>query len=177
MISAYVRKRRTDIKSVVLQGFTKSLASLAIKITTAGLTYLMFVVLSRTMSEQYYGQFAFGFALATILAIAASMGQETAILRFWPEEIAKKSRKKALEALSAGWILVIIAGIVITALLILLVLIFSSITNQSLSSLSYILAASSLILPLAIAEYGSSALRAQGSVLSALSPRDILWSC
>ena len=32
-----------------------------------------------------YGYFAFGLSLATVLAIGASMGQQTAILRYWPE--------------------------------------------------------------------------------------------
>ncbi len=168
-------KQPTDIKSLVLQGFSKSIISLLIKIITAGLTYAMFVMLSRTMGEEFYGQFAFGFALATILAIAASMGQEIAILRFWPEEIGKKNRKKALQALSAGWVLVILAGIVISLSLITLTLIFNVITQQNLLSFSYIMTAAILILPLAMAEYGSSALRAQGSILTAMAPRDILW--
>ncbi len=165
----------TDLKSIVMQGFKKSIASLLVKIVTAGLTYLMFVILSRTMSEKFYGQFAFGFALATILAVAASAGQEVAILRFWPEEIGKKLRKKANEALSAGWALVIIAGIIISLSLIAITMLFNLATSHELTSLSFIMAAASLILPLAMAEYGSSALRAQGSVWAALTPRDILW--
>lgn len=168
------KKDPIDIKSVVKKGFSKSLASLAIKVATAGLTYIMFVALSRAMSEENYGLFAFGFSLATMLAIGASMGQQIAILRFWPEEIGNKARDKALEALSSGWVITIIAGIAISAGLIVLAMIFG-LVGDGLSSIFHIMAAAALILPLAMAEYGSSALRAQGSVWTALTPRDILW--
>ncbi len=164
-----------DIRSLILHGFSKSIISLLIKITTAGLTYTMFVVLSRSMSEINYGQFAFGFSLATILAIAATMGQETAILRFWPENLGKNLRQKANDALSAGWLIVIIASIIIALIIIFAAIIFGYVTEQNLSAFSYIIAGALLILPLAMAEYGSSALRAQGSVWTALAPRDILW--
>ena len=40
---------------------------------------------------------------------------------------------------------------------------------------SHFYAAAALILPMALAEYWSSALRAQGSVWTALTPRDIGW--
>jgi O-antigen/teichoic acid export membrane protein len=39
----------------------------------------------------------------------------------------------------------------------------------------HLYAAAALILPMALAEYWSSALRAQGSVWTALSPRDLIW--
>ncbi len=168
-------KNSADINSLLKYGFSKSVVSLMIKILTAGLTYLMFVVLSRSMSEQNYGQFAFGFSLATILAIAANMGQETAILRFWPEEIGKKARAKAVEALSAGWLLVLIAAIIIALIIIGATFIYNILSSYNLISYSFIMAAAILIIPLAMAEYGSSALRAQGSVLTALTPRDIFW--
>ena len=77
---------KTDLRSILRTGLSRSLVSLLIKVATAGLTYAMYVVLSRTMGAEEYGYFAFGLSLATVLAIGASMGQQTAILRYWPED-------------------------------------------------------------------------------------------
>ena len=166
--------KQTDIRSIVKSSLTKSVASLLIKVMAAGLTYVMFVALSRAMSETNYGQFAFGFSLATILAIGASMGQQIAILRFWPEENGKDKPKKARSALSAGWAIVIIASIIISTSLILIALLGGLIKTE-ITYFTYIIAAAILIFPLALAEYGGSALRAQGSVWTALTPRDVIW--
>ncbi len=164
----------TDIKAIVRSSLNKSVASLLIKVMAAGLTYVMFVVLSRSMSEVNYGQFAFGFSLATILAIGASMGQQIAILRFWPEENGNNNPKKAHEALRSGWAIVILASIIISLTLIFTALV-GGVIGDGIFSFLYIIAAASLILPLAMAEYGGSVLRAQESVWIALTPRDVLW--
>lgn len=164
----------TEIKSVVRAGLLKSLISLVIKVATAGLTYVMFVALSRAMSEVSYGQFASGFALATMLAIGAAMGQQTAILRFWPEEQVANAPEKAQNALRSGWALVVLAGAALSLGLALVALILGWINND-FGAFLHLLAAALLILPMAGAEYGSSVLRAQGSVWWALLPRDIFW--
>ena len=94
--------------------------SLFIKVATAGLTYLMYVVLSRVMGVTEYGYFAFGLSLATILAIGANFGQQTAILRYWPEEMVAGRPQKALEALRSGGAITIIAGLAISLALVVL---------------------------------------------------------
>ncbi|MCB9992356.1 MAG: oligosaccharide flippase family protein [Hyphomicrobiaceae bacterium] len=163
-----------EIGSVVRAGFWKSVASLVIKVATAGLTYLMFVVLSRTMGPVPYGQFAFGFALATVVAIGASVGQQTAILRFWPEEEVAGRPERAANAVRSGWALVLIASGVLSALLVLVALAMG-LLGGGLWSVAHLFATVLLILPMAAAEYGSSVLRAQGSVWTALLPRDVIW--
>ena len=164
----------TDIASVVKTGLSKSLASLIIKMAAAGFTYLMFVALSRAMGESAYGLFAMGFSLATMLSIGASMGQQTAILKFWPEENVANRPDKALNALKSGWALVLIAGIVLSVLLVLVAAILGWI-NADFAAYAHLFTAALLILPMAAAEYGSSVLRAQGSVWTALVPRDVIW--
>ena len=72
---------RSDLRGLLRSGLSKSLVSLGIKVATAGLTYVMYVILSRLMGIEEYGYFAFGLSLATILAIGANYGQQTAILR------------------------------------------------------------------------------------------------
>jgi len=168
------KSNSTDIKSLVKSLFSKSVASLMIKIVSAGLAYLMFVALARAMSEVNYGQFAFGFALASILAVGATMGQHIAILRFWPEETGKDKLQKAKDSLKSGWAITIISGIIITIAMIAIVLLAGYFTT-GISSIIYIIAAALLILPLALAEYGSAALLAQGSIWTSLTPKDVLW--
>ena len=164
----------SGLRTLLRHGLTRSLASLFIKMVTAGLTYLSFVALSRTMSATEYGLFAFGFSLATVLAIGASMGQQTAILRFWPEDTGRGDDEAARSDIRAGWALTLIAGTVLTTALGLGALGYGAMLGD-IGTTAHIIAAAVLILPMGAAEYASSALRAQGSVWTALAPRDILW--
>lgn len=163
---------RSDLRALLRSGLGKSLVSLLIKVATAGLTYLMYVILSRLMGGTEYGYFAFGLSLATILAIGANYGQQTAILRYWPEEMVAGRPEKAREALRAGGAITLIAGLVITAGLMLLGGLSGAVSH---APVLHLYAAATLILPLALAEYWSSVLRAQGSVWIGLTPRDIVW--
>lgn len=158
----------------LLSGAWKSLVSLFIKVATAGLSYLMFVVLSRTMEDAPYGLFASGFALATVLSIAAAFGQQTAVLRFWPEEDVAGRPQGALNAIRSGWAIVIVCSIAV-ALGLSLIAFVTGLIVQDFASVAYLFAAALLVLPMAGADFSSSALRAQGSVWTALMPRDIIW--
>ena len=162
---------RSDLQSLLRSGLSKSLVSLVIKVATAGLTYGMYVILARLMGVVEYGYFAFGLSLATILAIGANYGQQTAILRYWPEEMVAGRPQKALEALRSGGAVTILAGLGISVLL----LGVGAVSDGFGVPGGHLYAAATLILPLALAEYWSSALRAQGSVWTALTPRDIVW--
>jgi O-antigen/teichoic acid export membrane protein len=162
----------TDLRALLRLGLNRSLVSLLIKVGTAGLTYAMYVVLSRTMGATEYGYFAFGLSLATLLSIGGSMGQQTAILRYWPEEDVAGRRDKAVAAVRAGGALVLVASLGLSALVIAAAIVLSLMTT---GPVAHIFAAAALVLPMAFAEYWSSALRAQGSVWSALTPRDIVW--
>ena len=163
---------KSDLRAILRTGLGRSLISLLIKVATAGLTYGMYVVLSRTMGADEYGYFAFGLSLATVLAIGASMGQQTAILRYWPEDQVAGRPEQALAALRSGGALTLLAGGAISAAL----LAFGALLGLfDHGPVAHFYAAAALILPMAFAEYWSSALRAQGSVWTALTPRDILW--
>lgn len=163
----------SDLKSLFRLGFSRSLASLLIKVLTAGLTYATYVVMSRLMAPDEYGYFAFGLSLATVLAIGASMGQQTAILRYWPEEQVAGRADRAALALRAGGALTVLAGVVLSLALVVIGLALTNLAG--VSPVAHVYAAAALILPLALAEYLSSALRAQGSVWTALVPRDLVW--
>jgi len=164
----------SDLSALLQTGLWRSVASLGIKVATAGLTYLTYVVLSRTMSPDEYGHFAFGLALATVLAIAAGIGQPMAILRLWPQETVAGRKDEASRAVGAGSTLTVLASVVVA--LVLCLIVFVSVQLISFDdTANHFYGAAFLVLPMALAEYNSSALRAQGSLWTALVPRDIFW--
>lgn len=165
-------ERQSSLTSLIRLGLSRSALSLCIKLVTAGLTYLTFVIMSRVMTADAYGYFAAGLSLATVLSIAACVGQQTAILRYWPEHMGAGNARSAKEALGAGGALVIGASLALGMATTIIAALLGLVAPQSVT---HLFAAALLILPLALSEYWSSALRAQGSVLTALVPRDIGW--
>ena len=164
----------SDLSALLSTGILRSVGSLGIKVATAGLTYLTYVVLSRTMTESEYGHFAFGLALATVLAILAGMGQSTAVLRLWPQLRTKGEDGEAEAVVAAGSAITIGASLILAGLL--CVLAVASIPFlPPRETINHFIGAAFLILPMALAEYNSSVLRAQGSLWTALLPRDIFW--
>src|SRR3569623_404085 len=163
---------RSDLRALLRTCLSKSLVSLSIKVATAGLTYLSYVILSRLMWGEEYGYFAFGVSLATILAIGANYGQQTAILRYWSAEMVAGRPDRAVNALRSGGAITAFASIVVMAGL--GIATFATGATGP-GPVLHLYAAALLILPLALAEYWSSALRAQGSVWTGLSPRDLIW--
>lgn len=164
----------SDLSAMLQTGLWRSVGSLGIKMATAGLTYLTYVVLSRTMSPDEYGHFAFGLALATVLAIAAGIGQPMAVLRLWPQHIVAGTRDAAMAAIRSASALTMLASLAVAVALV--VLVFGTLQVVSFEdTANHFYGAAFLVLPMALAEYNSAALRAQGSLWTALVPRDILW--
>ena len=164
----------TDLAGLLQTGLLRSVGSLGIKVATAGLTYLTYVVLSRTQTNDEYGHFAFGLALATVLAIVAGAGQPMAVLRLWAEQRSKGDETGAQAVVTAGSTITFYAGFAVSFLLFLAALAYFPFVRPG-ETLNHVFGAAFLILPLALSEYNSSALRAQGSLWTALLPRDIFW--
>ena len=164
----------SDLSALLHTGLWRSVGSLGIKVATAGLTYLTYVALSRTMTPDEYGHFAFGLALATVLAIATGVGQPMAILRLWPQETVAGRGAEATTAVRSGSALTIMAGL-IASLLLAAAVFLTGLAVTFEDTVNHFYGAAFLVLPMALAEYNSSALRAQGSLWTALVPRDIFW--
>lgn len=164
----------SDLSAMLRTGFWRTVGSLGIKVATAGLTYVTFVVLSRSMTQDEYGHFAFGLALATVLAVAAAMGQPTAIVRFWSEDQAAGRPQQAIQSIRSGTTLIGLAALGITAVLSVVVFVVTG-TVTLTDTTTHFYGAAFLVLPMALAEFNSAALRAQGSLWTALLPRDIVW--
>lgn len=156
--------------ALVRQLTSGSLWSLIIKVASAGLTYIMFVLISQSMNASEFGRFGFGFNLGTFLAVVASAGLHTAILRWMPEYDAQGQPDKSRQALRWSILVTAIVGLALTVAGALVLAVLREITDKA-----FIFAGLCLILPVVFAEFLASALRARGSVVWSQLPRDVLW--
>ncbi|WP_170353895.1 lipopolysaccharide biosynthesis protein [Ruegeria lacuscaerulensis] len=149
----------------------RSLAALCIKCGAAGLSFLMFVALSRSLGDVGFGQFSFAFSLATILAIVGSIGQRSVILRFASFYLHEQEDAKARGVLRFSYAIVLSGSIIAALGLALMAYSLPSFANQQ----GLLWSAALLTVALALAEFQPNPQRAAGSVWIALVPRDILF--
>lgn len=148
---------------------SRGLSAFLIKVSSAALAPLSFIALARVLDPTEYGVFAFGFSLATFLAIVSTFGQPTLALRLLPVFRDRDQPSEARGAILFGYAVVIASSVLIGAVA--LAVIYLATGSISLS----MLAAVSLVLPLAIADFQSGYLRGMGLMGRALIPADIVW--
>lgn len=146
----------------------------AIKIGGVVVSFCYLIVVSNAISSAEYGIFAACFSLAHIVGYFATVGQHTASLRFWPAFSEKYGNKIAWQSVkvSLNWILY--GCISVFFLFFCLSILPPNITTFGENSVTYIFI-SVLAISIALAEYGVALFRAQGSLLTALIPKEILW--
>ena len=150
-----------------------SVLSLAIKVIGAVLSYLMIVVFARLLTPEEYGRFATGLNSAIILAALGGFGFSTGIMRFWPKYIAEHDAARAKGAMLAGYVIVILGGIGIlfaTFVCALILPLFGVTTD-----IGFLSTIAAMGLVIGISDYSNNLLRAQGSVIFSMLPRDVLW--
>lgn len=145
-----------------------STVTLFIKVGAAGLTFLMLLLIARAMVVEDYGRFALGFSVASFLGVAATVGFHEAILRWLPEYKAKGDAGQGRQLLYFA--MQVVAGAGVAAALATVAIAFIVADGAP-----YLLATAILIVPLALSEYFAAALRALGSIVGALAPKDVLW--
>ena len=145
-----------------------------VKVAGMALAFVFFVVLARVMTPEQYGIFAAGFSLATILGFAATIGQHTAVLRFWPAMDEAHGPAVAAHAVRRGARLVAMGVLGVLALGAVMAIAGPEI--EAFGGERWIfLAIGAMAAAFALSEYATGALRAKGSLLWALAPRDIAW--
>lgn len=147
----------------------KSIVALLIKIAAAGLSFVMFVALARAMSQDDFGTFGFAFSLATILAVLGSFGQRNLVIRFASVYLDNDDEAKAYAVIRHSYQLVFIGAAVLGA-----ALIAASFLPVLVDLQAVLIATSSLVVTLALAEFQPFPQRAAGVVWRALLPRDVL---
>ena len=141
-----------------------------IKLLGAALAFLMFLAVSFVTDARQFGLFGAAFAAASLVSFFSTVGQQSVILRFWPEHMGRDDRPTA-RALMALSLRVAATGTVLGAAL-LAVAAFIPFAGTAMPEwLPLCLAAALLALGLAWSEFISAAMRAQGSISRALLPR------
>ena len=148
----------------------RSLLAFFIKLISAGLSFVMFVLLARAMGRLEYGVFASVFSLATLLAVVGSFGQRPVVLRFGAayHEHGKHDLRRGVTR--RGYLIVFL-GCSLAAVLGGLIY---QLSGNGISAI-WIGTFLGLTLSLAVAEYQSFALRITSGLVLALIPRDIFW--
>ena len=149
------------------------LVSLMIKMCGAIMTYGMFVAFARLLSPEHYGQFAFGMNLAIIAATIGGVGSATAIMRFWPQYTISGDDTGARSVVYLGYAAILAGGLAVLFLAVLTNFLppkFTSIIPPTIY-----LAVAVLGLIISLGDYSSNLLRAQGSILVSMLPRDVFW--
>lgn len=159
---------RSLLRQILAQGVTAGL----IKLAAIVFSYLFLILLARNISEAEYGRYGFAISLVVFLGALATGGQQTAIVRFWPQFLGQGDPARAKGALWLGFGTVLAFSFVIM-LLAVLVVSLGKLVNPGLAT-GYLYAAAFMVLPAGLCAFQSAALRAQGSVVGALLPSDIL---
>lgn len=152
----------------------KGLNALVVKVASAGLSYIMFLLLARWMTPQEYGEFAMAFSFGSFLAFVALRGQHLMVLRYIPQYEGQEN-----PALAAGMLdhsrrqLRMGTGWTVALTLALLAILDTQLgwaPGDRTLYMGAIFAA-----PFAYGMYQSHVLRAFGSINRALIPMDIVW--
>ena len=145
------------------------LISLVIKLLGAVLAYGMVVAFARFLSAEEYGRFAFGLNLAIIAAAIGGLGFSTGIMRYWPKYTVAKDGAGARGVVKLGYLACGLGGIamIISAVAV-------TVFSHRFSTTEF-LAIGLLGLVINFGDYSTNLLRAQGSTIVSMLPRDVLW--
>ncbi|TPW32839.1 lipopolysaccharide biosynthesis protein [Pararhizobium mangrovi] len=146
----------------------------AIKLSSAGLSFLMFAAIAMAMDPRQFGLFSATFAGASLVSFFASIGQQSTVLRFWPQ-YAETGDLPSAHAFMARAIAVAFAGSLIAALLTFAVGFVPWIGSDTPEWRSLCMTAGLLGFALSWSEFLSGALRSKSVLVFALLPRDVIW--
>jgi O-antigen/teichoic acid export membrane protein len=149
------------------------LTTLLIKVASAGLAYLMFVLVANVLQPLEYGRFGIGVALAITLANVATLGTPTSLLRFLPRYLSSGQQDYARGYISMSFRYVLVAGMLICCAL----AAGAAFLPQSIAngSREHFLAAAPLMLVITLNDYMSALMRGLGMVMLSQLPKDVLW--
>ncbi len=165
-----------------LSGFRLSIPRLArsgavaglIKLSSAGLAFLMFAVIAMVTDARQFGLFSTTFAGASLVSFFASAGQQSTVLRFWPQYAGNGDLRSA-NGLMARAIAVALAGLAASSLLIVVVGFLPFVGRGVEDWLALCLGAAVLAFALGWTEFLSGAFRSKNAIVFGLLPRDVVW--
>ncbi|MCH2165768.1 MAG: lipopolysaccharide biosynthesis protein [Marinovum sp.] len=144
--------------------------SLFVKVSSAGLSFFMFLAIARGMSTEDYALFGFGFSAATLMVIAGSLGQRLGAVRFIPVHLERGDMAGVYGFTRRGYRIVALGS----ATLGLAWILISNGLDQMTGG-SYAVSVAIFTLVLGLAEYQAHVLRGHGKIILALAPREVIW--
>jgi O-antigen/teichoic acid export membrane protein len=145
-----------------------------IKLASAGLSFVMFVVIAMVTDERQFGLYSATYAGASLVSFFASVGQQSTVLRFWPQ-YAGAGQLGTANSLMARAIFATLLGLVATSLGIVAIGFLPGFSVRTPEWLPLCLSAAVLSFALGWSEFASGAFRAKSELVSALLPRDVVW--
>jgi O-antigen/teichoic acid export membrane protein len=145
-----------------------------IKLMSAGLSFAMFVAVALVTDERQFGLYGATYAGASLVSFFASVGQQSTVLRFWPQYMSAGNNGVA-NSYMARAILVTLGGLVVSSLGIAAIGLLPVSVTKTPEWLPLCLSASLLSVALGWSEFASGAFRAKSLLVSALLPRDVIW--
>lgn len=145
------------------------LISLIIKFSGAIFTYAMVVALAHMMSAEEYGRFGFGMNLAIIASTLGGFGFATGIMRYLPKYVQSGDTAGARGVVKLGYFACLIGGMTMMGVAFVGSLFFD---RQNLAQFAAI---GFLGLIIGLCDYSTNLLRALGSTVVSMLPRDVLW--
>lgn len=147
----------------------KSVAAFGAKVSAAVLSFLMFLALARVMTPDEFGRFGFALSLAYFAALIGGLGQRSLVMRFVPVYSSRGDTPR-LKCITLTAATIVIVGCSIVG-----IAIAGTTLAMRPSNPAYLYFAAALTPLVGLADFLSHILRAHGSVLRALVPRDVLW--
>lgn len=159
---------RLPIRTLVRQG----VAAGVIKLTSAGLTFLLFAAAAMATDPRQFGLFSTAYAGASLVSFFSIVGQHAVVMRFWPQYagIRDIATANGLMARAIGFTLL---GLIGSTLLVLAAGLLPITGVPEWRAL--VLATAALTFALGWSEFTACCLRAKGDLLGGLLPRDIVW--
>jgi O-antigen/teichoic acid export membrane protein len=145
-----------------------------IKLASAGLSFAMFFVIAMVTDERQFGLYGAAYAGASLASFFNTLGQQSAVLRFWPE-FASAGNYRTAHGFMARSLTLAAIGAVASAVLVGLLGVIPWFHDETPEWFALCLASAVLALALGWSEVTSAAMRAKGTVLAGLIPRDIVW--
>lgn len=144
-----------------------------IKLTSAGLAFLMFVAVALVTDERQFGLFGATYAAASLVSFFSTMGQQAVVLRFWPQYAA--TDRGLAQAYMARSLRMTLVGLVVASGLLVLAAFAPWLSHDTPEWLALCLSSSLLALGLGWSEVASGAMRAKTVLVAGLLPRDVIW--
>ncbi len=148
--------------------------AVAIKLSSAALNFLMFVVAAMVTDVRGFGLFSTAFAAASLVSFVNIVGQQSMILRYWPQYAGGGNLRHAYAFLQRSTMTVLI-GIAAGTLVFLAASVFPWAHDNIPEWSALCLAAALVAALLGWSEFLSSVFRARDRLFAALLPRDIVW--